>query len=174
MGERDAVLQQRPQQAGGVVAGGAIGYVGTDNAAEVDLGDGQTVTRAMTGPEFLSFQAGGATTDLFQVIGDLADALAGGATDPAAAANAALDPLDKGLQALTTAQTIVGTRLNWIDFNTTRYEQQCELASEQKAEIGGADIAETITRLQETMTVLEASQASFVKLANLSLFSMLG
>jgi len=30
-----------------------------------------------------------------------------------------------------------------------------------------------IARLQQTMTVLEASQASFVKLANLSLFSLI-
>jgi flagellar hook-associated protein 3 FlgL len=30
-----------------------------------------------------------------------------------------------------------------------------------------------MTRLQETLTVLEATQASFVKLANLSLFSMI-
>jgi flagellar hook-associated protein 3 FlgL len=30
-----------------------------------------------------------------------------------------------------------------------------------------------MTRLQETLTVLEATQASFVKLSNLSLFSML-
>ena len=41
------------------------------------------------------------------------------------------------------------------------------------ADVGGADIAVTMTRLQETLTILEASQASFVRLANLSLFSML-
>jgi flagellar hook-associated protein 3 FlgL len=35
------------------------------------------------------------------------------------------------------------------------------------------DIAVTMSRLQETLTVLEASQASFVRLANLSLFSLL-
>ena len=38
---------------------------------------------------------------------------------------------------------------------------------------GGADIAVAMSRLQETLTVLEASQASFVRLANLNLFSML-
>ncbi len=35
--------------------------------------------------------------------------------------------------------------------------------------VGGADLATTMTRLQEMMTVLEASQASFVRLSSLSL-----
>jgi flagellar hook-associated protein 3 FlgL len=45
--------------------------------------------------------------------------------------------------------------------------------TEERETIGGADLATTITRLQEVMTVLEASQASFVKLSGLSLFTML-
>ena len=48
-----------------------------------------------------------------------------------------------------------------------------ELVADEQAAIGGADLATTMTRLQETMTVLEASQASFVRLANLTLFDMM-
>jgi flagellar hook-associated protein 3 FlgL len=69
---------------------------------------------------------------------------------------------------------VVGARLNWIDFNTARYEKEAELAADQEASIGGADMADTITQLQQTMTVLEASQASFAKLSSLTLFSMIG
>jgi flagellar hook-associated protein 3 FlgL len=47
------------------------------------------------------------------------------------------------------------------------------MAADQQASIGGADLASTMTRLQEISTVLEASQASFVRLANLSLFDVL-
>ena len=50
---------------------------------------------------------------------------------------------------------------------------QIKAIAEERADVGGADIAVTMTRLQETLTILEASQASFVRLANLSLFSML-
>ena len=45
--------------------------------------------------------------------------------------------------------------------------------ADERAAVGGADLATTMTRLQEVMTVLEASQASFVRLSGLSLFNML-
>jgi len=54
-----------------------------------------------------------------------------------------------------------------------RREAAGELVAEEKATVGGADIASTMVRLQQAMTVLEASQASFVQLANLSLFNIL-
>lgn len=155
-------------------ATGVVNYVGTANPGELSLGDGQSVTRSVTGPEFLNYQFNGSGTDLFATIATLATAMTDPAVDPIAAANDALGSLDKGLQSVTTAQTVIGARLNWIDFNTTRFERQAELAAEQRAEAGGADLAETITRLQQTMTVLEASQASFAKLSGLSLFSVIG
>ena len=48
-----------------------------------------------------------------------------------------------------------------------------ERMADERSSVGGADIAVTMSKLQETLTVLEASQASFVRLANLSLFSLL-
>ena len=148
-------------------------YAGTASAGELPLGEGLSVTRGLTGPEFLSFNASGGPTDIFAVVKGLADALQGGATDPAQAARDALGVLDTGLEAVTTAQTIIGTRLAWIDLTTQRREEMTELRAEEQAEIGGTDMAATITRLQEALTVLEASQASFAKLSSLSLFDVL-
>lgn len=148
-------------------------YAGTSSAGELPLGEGLSVTRGLTGPEFLSFNASGGPTDIFAIVKGLADALLGGATDPAQAARDALGVLDTGLEAVTTAQTIIGTRLAWIDLTTQRREEMTELRAEEQAEIGGTDMAATITRLQEALTVLEASQASFAKLSSLSLFDVL-
>ena len=148
-------------------------YAGTASAGELPLGDGQSVTRGLTGPEFLNFNAGSGPTDIFAVIKGLADALQGGASDPAAAARDALGVLDTGLEAVTTAQTIIGARLGWIDLTTQRRNEMTELRAEEQAEIGGTDLAATITRLQEALTVLKASQASFAKLSSLSLFDVL-
>ena len=148
-------------------------YAGTASAGDLPLGEGLSVTRGLTGPEFLSFNASGGPTDIFAVVKGLADALQGGATDPAQAARDALGALDTGLEAVTTAQTIIGTRLAWIDLTTQRREEMTELRAEEQAEIGGTDMAATITRLQEALTVLEASQASFAKLSSLSLFDVL-
>ena len=74
---------------------------------------------------------------------------------------------------MTTTQTVVGTRLAWIDLVSERRTEAGELRAEQQAEVGGADLAETMTRLQQTMTVLEASQASFARLSSLTLFDLL-
>jgi flagellar hook-associated protein 3 FlgL len=151
---------------------GNASYAGTSAAGVISLGGGQSVSRGVTGPEFLQFQSGGATVDLLAMTKDLADALKSG-TGGAAAANAALTALDDGLNAITTAQTVVGSRLNWIDLNTERRTSLSEMRTSEKTEVGGADLTESIARLQNTMLVLQASQASFAKLANLSLFSVL-
>lgn len=147
-------------------------YDGTATAGTVSLGDGQSVARGVTGPEFLKFSSGGASLDLLAVTKDLADALQSG-TGGASAANAALSALGDGLEAITTAQTVVGSRLNWIDLNSERRTSLSELRTAEQNEVGGNDLTESIARLQNTMLVLEASQASFSKLANLSLFSQL-
>ena len=149
-------------------AGNAV-YIGTPTASELPLGDGQSVTRGLTGPEFLNFSA----TNLFALVKRLAADLAGAAADPAQAARDALGGLDTALETLTTQQTVVGTRLNWIDLNTQRRSQMGELRAQEQADVGGTDLTEAVSKLQQTMTVLEASQASFARLSSLNLFDFL-
>ena len=151
---------------------GRVSYIGTATAGDLPLGDGQQVTRGLTGPEFLSLSINGTPTDLFSVVQDLAAALQSG-SDPAQSARDALGALDTGLETLTTRQTVVGTRLDWIDLNVERQNQMAELGNTEKAAVGGTDLVEAVARLQQTMTVLEASQASFARLSSLSLFDYL-
>lgn len=149
-------------------------YLGTAAAGELSLGEGQTVTRSVTGPEFLNFNdVNGNPTNLLSVIGKLGEALAGGVPDPAAAAREAIGTLDKSLDTVTTTQTIVGSRLAWIDMTIEQRQNLGELRAQEQSDIGKADPASTLVELQQLLTVLEASQASFVKLANLSLFNMI-
>ena len=156
-----------------IADGSAITYAGTNRTVPFDLGEGQQVTPGMTGPEVLAFEKAGAPTDLFALLGSLATALQGGSADPAAACRDALGGLDGALEKVTTGQTIVGARMGWVELMDQRRATTGELMSEERDTIGAADLATTITRLQEVMTVLEASQASFVKLSSLSLFTML-
>lgn len=151
---------------------GNVSYIGTGSAGELSLGEGQKVTRGLTGPEFLSFTVGAVPTDLFAVVKDLATALVSG-SDPAQSARDAMDALDSGLESIATRQTVVGTRLNWIDLNVERQTQMAELRSQEEADVGGTDLSQAVSQLQQTMTILEASQASFARLASLSLFEML-
>lgn len=148
-------------------------YVGTANASDLPLGDGQSVTRGLTGPQFLEFTGGSGATNLFAVVKGLSDALKGGVADPALAARTSLDTLDTGLETITTQQTVIGARLNWIDLNAERRVQMSEARSDEEASVGGTDLSLAVSQLQQTMTVLEASQASFAKLSQLSLFDFL-
>lgn len=154
-------------------AAGNASYIGTSSSGELPLGEGLSVTRSLTGPEFLNFSTGAGPTDLLSVMGTLAAALQGGAADPASAANDAIAKLSAGLESVTTAQTVVGSRLAWIELTTERRTDLSELRTGEEADIGATDIASSVTQLQQTMLVLEASQASFSKLANLSLFNQL-
>lgn len=155
------------------LSGGLPVYNGTASSGELPLGDGQSVTRGVTGPEFLNFEHAGVPTDLFAVIGNLATALSGGSADPAAAARDALDAMNTGLERITTTQTVIGARMNWIELNVSRHERQGEMRAGETEAVGSVDAATAITELQQIMTVLEASQASFVKLASLSLFDVI-
>jgi flagellar hook-associated protein 3 FlgL len=165
---------------GGQTAGAAyvdngttVQFVGTGSATPLEIGEGQSVEPSLTGPEVFEFGTANGPGDLFAVLGDLASALAAGGQGAIDASSAALADLDAGLEKVTTAQTVVGSRLNWIDLMSERRENNAERIADERSDVGGADIAVAMTRLQETLTVLEASQASFVRLANLSLFSML-
>lgn len=184
-GSMVAVANSR-DSAGGSLFGGALAgqpytlngagtavYGGTATAGEISLGDGQTVTRGLTGPEFLSFSVGGNPTDLMAVVKGLADALGGAVANPAQAARDSLEAIDTGLSTITTAQTVVGTRLSWIDLTTEHRINLGELRADEQENIGNTDIPGAMAQLTQMMTVLEASQASFTKLAGLSLFNML-
>ncbi|WP_347303465.1 flagellar biosynthesis protein FlgL [Croceibacterium sp. TMG7-5b_MA50] len=153
--------------------GGVITYQGSTTSKAIDLGAGQMVTPSLTGPELLSFEVGGTETDLFAVLGTLAASLQGDGTDTGVASRTALDQLAVGMDKITTSQAVIGARMNWVELMDDRRLTNGELRAAEVDDVGSADLAVTVSKLQEVMTVLEASQASFVRLANLSLFNQL-
>lgn len=147
-------------------------YVGTASAAQTSLGTGLSVTSGVTGPQVFSFTSGGTATDLLAVVKALGTALQSGSGGQAAA-QTSLTQLSDGLKAVSTAQTLVGTRLAWIDTTNTIRTQVSQQRTDQESNVGSTDITAAVTKLQQTMTALQASQASFVKLSSLSLFSLI-
>ena len=159
-----------------VDAAGNATYAGTGASSQVSLGTGLSVTTGVTGPEFLNYTSGGTAQDLLAVVKNLGDALqagSSGGTSTATIAQNALQSLSDGIDSITTAQTLVGARLGWIATTTNMQTQIAQQRSQQESTIGGTDIGTAVSQLQQTMTVLQASQASFVKLANLNLFSLI-
>jgi len=152
-------------------ASGVVSYIGTTSAGQIDLGQGQLLSRGMTGPEALTFTSGATTTDVFAFLATAGAALAGGAADPAAAARDALPMLDDAIEALTRAQTVTGTRIAWIEVIQDRQIDQQQTRAQRTSDAGGVPFAQTVAELQQMLTVLEASQAGFTRLASLSLFN---
>lgn len=151
-------------------AAGNINYVGSAQSGSLIVGAGAEIERGITGPEFLQFDTGAGPTDAFALIGGLVTALQGGSADPSAAARDALAGFDAALDSGTRGQTILGARLAWIDgLQQSQLERSLNRA-EQQADVGGVELTDAITQLQQTLTVLEASQASFARLSSLTLF----
>lgn len=148
-------------------AGNAV-YAGTDASGTAQLGDRQTVERGLTGPEATGFTVDGQQSDIFALVKNLGDALATGAGS--GAARDSLGGFDAGIETLTRAQTVVGTRLAWIDTVQDRQQVIAQGRAEESNRTGGVDIASAVTELQQLLLVLEASQAGFAKLSQLSLF----
>ncbi|MEL7445617.1 MAG: flagellar biosynthesis protein FlgL [Pseudomonadota bacterium] len=151
---------------------GSASYAGTAVSGSLTVADGVSIERGVTGPQVFEFAVGGTPGDAFALIADLAVALRTG-TDPGAAARDTLAGFDAALESSNRSQTVVGARLAWIDSLQQNQIDREFLRAEEQAEVGGADLTESIAQLQQTLTVLEASQASFARLSSLSLFNAL-
>ncbi|OBV10943.1 hypothetical protein [Erythrobacter dokdonensis] len=152
---------------------GNVTYIGTATSGAVPVAPGTAIERGLPGSEVFEFDLGGTPSSAFAVLGGLAAALAGGAPDPAAAANAALEGLDAALDTASRAQTILGTRMAWVDQVQQQQADRGVVLAERRSRFGDTDIADTIARLQQSLTALEASQAAFARVSSLSLFDAL-
>jgi flagellar hook-associated protein 3 FlgL len=154
---------------------GTISYAGQGEAPPVPIGDGVTVQATDSGQRiFGGIQVGASTKDMFQVVGDLAKALEiGGSPTPAARKQALADAaegLSQALEKVTTARTSIGARGARLDIEAERLAQAANDYQVERGSIEGVDIQSAVTDLQKTMLALQATQASFTKLSQLSLF----
>ncbi len=153
-----------------VNAAGQAVYAGSGSPQTLDIGEGKTVTRSITGPDFLNFSAAGTPTDLLTQVQTLGQALSSGAASGAAQAQSALSTFDTASDTVNTQAAIIGARLNWIDTAGAQHTAIGDQRTTSETALGSTDLPTTIANLQATMTVLQTSQASFAKLASLSLF----
>jgi flagellar hook-associated protein 3 FlgL len=152
---------------------GNVTYAGTPTSGAVPVAPGTAIERGLPGSEVFEFDLGGTPTSAFAVIGALAAALNGGSPDPAGAALAAIEGIDAALDTTNRAQTILGTRMAWVEQIEQQQADRGVALAERRSRVGDTDIAEAIARLQQSLTALEASQAAFARVSSLSLFDAL-
>lgn len=154
-------------------ASGNVTYAGTPASGAVPIAPGTAIERGLPGSEVFEFPLNGTPTSAFAVLGALSAALQGGAADPVAAANGALAGIDAALETTNRAQTILGTRMAWVEQVQEQQAERGIALAERRSRVGDTDVAEAIARLQQSLTALEASQSAFARVNSLTLFDAL-
>ncbi len=164
---------------GGASAGGPAYAADATTGAAVWQGGGSapllafgtsTLATGLTGPEAF----GDGPTGLFATLDGLAAALAEpDAVLRGAALDTAIGNLDGQVSGLADGRAMAGARLARLDAEGTRIDKAKFDIQVGLTTLEGLDMTEAIARLQRLSTVLQAAQASFVKVSALSLWDQL-
>lgn len=136
---------------------------------------GGSVPAALAGPEaFGEDEDLRAEASLFSTLRQLSVAL----EEPAAEARseaitAALDGLDGHVDRIAESRAAVGARMARLDAEAGRLERSALALSADLSQLRDLDLATAIADLQRLTTVLQAAQASFVRVSSLSLWDQL-
>lgn len=151
-------------------ADGTITFTGGGEAGEIPIGDGRTINATTSGKTI--FQgislSGGGTGDMFSIVKTMADTLRVGGEIGQSGTD-----VQSALTSVTNARASIGARGARLELEQTRLTDLGITREEARSAIEDTDITATITELQKTLTVLQATQASFSKLTSLSLFNYL-
>jgi flagellar hook-associated protein 3 FlgL len=148
--------QTRPFEPNG---SGGFNYVGDSGQRMVKIGDSREV--AIGDP-------GGSLEAIGGVLNTLAANLEAGNGDPNA-----LNDIDTAITGLLGTRAKVGARMNAID-DQKNANDAFELAvTKVRSSLEDLDYAEAISRFNQQLTALQASQQSFIKIQDLSLFNFL-
>lgn len=133
----------------------------------VPIGEGQSVQAGETAARV--FQFGG--KDALSILSALATSLQSASTGEDA--RAVIDDLSAASDQVTAMQASIGARAARVDMIAAQAKDADADRKATSAEIDGFDYPTAIMELQKTMTILQATQASFSKLSSLSLFDYL-
>lgn len=149
-------------------ANGTFTYNTAPKLAEIPIGDGLMMQATETSGRIFNSSAGDTLANLVA----LAGVLQSGA-DSSAAASAALTTIGTANDQVSHVQASVGARAARVEMQQTLLTSAKADRAELRSSIEDVDVTEAITELQKTMTILSATQASFSKLSQLSIFDYL-
>ncbi|AWW73551.1 flagellar biosynthesis protein FlgL [Erythrobacter sp. KY5] len=154
-------------------ANGDVTYNGNSEVGTIPVAPRTEIERGVTGAQVFEFEVNGAPSNSFAVLTNLAIALRASGGDPAQAARDALAGIDAAIDTANRSQTVIGTRAGWVEAVQQDQQTRAIDVAEKRSQIADTDVADTIVRLQQALTALEASQASFTRVSSLTLFNAL-
>ncbi|MFN3433911.1 MAG: flagellar hook-associated protein FlgL [Sphingomonas sp.] len=137
--------------------------------SEVPIADGQSVQATESAKRI--FDIGGGD-DTLSMLRNLAAALNTGG-DVSSTVTSSLDKLSDAVDQVANVQASVGARAARVDLQQQLLTTANTDRSELRGKLEQVDITDAVVQLQQMMTALSASQASFTKLSQLSLFDYL-
>jgi len=155
-------------------ADGTVSFAGSGTPASIPIGDGVSIQATESGDQiFGNVATAGGTSDVFAMLGELSAALKAGGSAAQDAASNAIDDLGAALDQIGTTRASLGARNARLDLESSRLTDAAEARDETRTAVQGTDTTKAVADLQQTLTILSATQASFTKLTSLSLFDYL-
>ncbi|MDH7974589.1 flagellar hook-associated protein FlgL [Sphingomonas sp. AR_OL41] len=153
-------------------ADGSVSFTGSGTPAGIPIGDGITVQPTESAARVFGGVpvAGGGTTDMFAALNSMIGALA---SNDVAGISAGGDGVQAALTQIGTMRASLGARAARVDLQQASVKDAATAREVDRSALEDTDVTAAITDLQKTMTVLQATQASFTKLSSLSLFNYL-
>lgn len=151
---------------------GTVTYVGQGDAAPIPVGAHAMIAATESGARaFGGIQTAKGESDIFAILSALSAALQPGA-EPGGI-DTAMGDLDAALDSVGAVRTSVGARAFRMDLEAERLADVKIEREVIRSGIEEVDTTTAITELQKTLTILQATQASFTKLTALTLFDYL-
>ena len=154
---------------------GSVIFAGDAGKREIQIAENLSINTRPNGRDtFTRIEApGGGVTDLISGLDAFADALEGGVS--AAALSAAIDDnvefLNSASDKVNSLRSQTGVSLNLLDAREEALLYENDTDAIYLGEIENADAAEAITEMRLAEATLQASQQTFARIANLSLFN---
>lgn len=148
---------------------GNFSYNGDEGQRMVQIGDSREVAIGDPGSIFMGFAAtAGGTTNIGEVLYRLATTLESGNGYPDA-----ITDIDSAFTNVFNTRAKIGARMNAIDDQKSANAAFDLAVADVKSTLEDLDYAEAISRFNQQLTALQASQQSFMKIQDLSLFNFI-
>jgi len=159
-------------------SGPIVSYSGDDGRRLLQVEGSQTVATSESGQEvFMRVMDSSGNLNgrsVFDAVKNMIDALdSSSGVVPAPSYDQALGDLHASLDHISRIRASVGSRMNQMDALTSAGADVAVQYDTRLANLEGLDYAEAISRLNQQKMQLEASQLSFTKVTQLSLFNLL-
>ncbi|MEG8041168.1 flagellin [Sphingomonas sp. LR60] len=149
-------------------ADGTFTYNTAPSLSEVPIADNMSIQPTETAARIFQSPAG----DTLSILSQLASALQGGDSTGQSARDA-LDKVNAATDQVSIVQSSVGARAARVELQQTLQENVSADREELRSSLEDTDITSAAAEFAKTMTILNATQSSFSKLSQLSLFSYL-